>query len=92
MSQNVVSLVLYRIGSALSIKSQLVSIFFINQQLLSWYLSSIFLINLTQVIEIKDSCFFVLLRIYQLEYLRLQYLLHFLRFFLDLDYQWCGEF
>ena len=37
-----------------------------------------------QVTEIKDSYFFILLRIYLLEYLRLLFLLRFLRFFLIL--------
>jgi hypothetical protein len=85
MSQNVASLVLYRIGSVLFIKLQLASISFIIQQLLSWYYSFIFSINLMQVIKIEDSCFFVLLRIYLLEYLHLLFLLRFLHFFLIPD-------
>ena len=84
MLRNIESPALYRIGSVLFIESQLVSIFFIIRQQLSWYYSFIFLINLMQVTEIKDSYFFILLRIYLLEYLRLLFLLRFLRFFLIL--------
>jgi hypothetical protein len=84
MLRNIESPALYRIDSVLFIESQLVSIFFIIRQQLSWYYSFIFLINLMQVTEIKDSYFFILLRIYLLEYLRLLFLLRFLRFFLIL--------
>lgn len=82
MSQNIVSPVLYRIGFVLFIKLQLASIFFIIRRQSSWYYSFRFLINLMQVTEIEDSYFFILLQTYQLEYLRLLFLLRFLRFFL----------